>query len=197
MRFKLNFFIKILTKRIYIYNPTVFIKSMFYFLIIIIMEQTFNSDVITYLVVACVFIFVLVVCTVIFFLKKDKEIKLKADELKQKQSEMETVMKTFEKMVSEQANTLNKQGAELGRNGQYNRAMSLLMLEEQKAYLYNVACILDSFVKKNNLQIEHGFITSEVGRYRNSQLLVLKGSLTQYADSLAVTLNNETVKVSA
>lgn len=161
------------------------------------MEQTFNSDVITYLVVACVFIFVLVVCTVIFFLKKDKEIKLKADELKQKQIEMETVMKTFEKMVSEQANTLNKQGDELGKNNRYNKAMSQLMLEEQKTYLYSVACTLDSFVKKNNLQIEHGFITSEVGRYRNSQLLVLKGSLTQYADSLAVTLNNETVKVSA
>ncbi len=170
---------------------------MFYFLIITIMEQTFNPDAITYLGIACFFIFAFVVVAIVFFLKKDKENKIKADELKQQQAKFENEMKSFEEKVSEQADTLNKQGDELGKNNRYNKAMSQLMLEEQKTYLYSVACTLDSFVQKNELQIEHGFISYEVGRYRNAQLSVLKGSLMQYADSLAVALNNETQKVNA
>lgn len=159
------------------------------------MEQTFNPDVITYLVVACAILFVFAIAIVVFYVKKDKENKALAAEFKKKQTDFEDVLKTVEKTLKDQGIAIDAQTAELGKNNQYNKAMSQLLLEEEKTYLYNVAHTLDSYIKKNNLMIENGFISAEVGQIRNAQLLVLKGSLQQYADTLASTLANEQKKI--
>ncbi len=124
------------------------------------MEQTLISEVLISSGLTIFFIFTLVIVPSYFFLKNI------LDKIKKQQAE------------------LNKQRDELGKNNQYDKSMSQLMLEEQKIHLHSMACTLDFLVKKNELQIEHGLIPSQVGQYRNSQLLDLKESLMQYADSL-------------
>ena len=168
---------------------------MFNYLIFYLMEQTFNPDVIIYLVIACAFLFVFAIFAAVFYLKKDKENKALASEFKKRQTELEDVVKTVEEKLKEQGVALDEQSDELRKNNQYNKAMSQLVLEEQKTYLYNVACTLDSYIKKNNLMIENGFISAEAGQIRNAQLLVLKGSLLQYADTLAAALAKEQTKI--
>ena len=159
------------------------------------MGQTINPDVITYLVIACAILFIFAIAIVVFYVKKDKENKALVAEFKKKQTDFEDVLKTVEKTLKDQGIAIDAQTAELGKNNQYNKAMSQLLLEEEKTYLYNVAHTLDSYIKKNNLMIENGFISAEVGQIRNAQLLVLKGSLQQYADTLASTLAKEQTKI--
>lgn len=80
---------------------------------------------------------------------------------------------------------LSSLDAESKNTREYNKAMGKLMLEEQKSYLYSVALQMDSLVKKNDLLVSYGLIDVNFGKNRNSQLLVLKGGLLQYADALS------------
>ncbi len=156
------------------------------------MNETINSDVITGLVVACVCLFVFAIFASVFAWKKNKQNQETSKAFKQKQNELEDVLKDVEEKIKQQGATLDLQGQELGKSNNYNKAMGQIMLEEQKAYLYAVACTLDSYVRKNELQIKNGFISGEIGKMRNAQLLILKGNLLQYADALTSAQNEQT-----
>ena len=80
---------------------------------------------------------------------------------------------------------LSSLDAESKNTREYNKAMGKLMLEEQRSYLYSVALQIESLVKKNDLLVSHNLIDTNQGKARNSQLLVLKGGLLQYADALS------------
>ncbi len=109
----------------------------------------------------------------------------------EKQSELERMLTALKEQFGEQGKEIFNLEEKTSAMRDYNQAMGLLMLEEQKSYLYAVALQLDGLVKKNDLLVQHKIIAPEIGQYRNSQLLVLKGSLQQYADSLAVSMHRE------
>lgn len=143
------------------------------------------------LVIAAVVLFVGLGIAGFYFWKYYKLRKVESSAFKAKQKELEDLLSGLNIQFGEQGKEILDLGKKTSDIRDYNQAMGRLMLEEQKSYLYSVALELDSLIKKNELLVRHNLIAQEVGAYRNSQLLVLKGSLQQYADSLAVTLHRE------
>lgn len=154
------------------------------------METNVESIVIG-LIIATVFLFVSFGVAGYFLWKSYKLRQQENARFCEKQSELERLIAVLNEQSGEQGKELFNLGQKTSAMRDYNQAMGLLMLEEQKSYLYSVALNLDGLIKKNELLMRHNMIAPEIGQYRNSQLLVLKGSLQQYADTLAVTLHRE------
>ncbi len=138
-----------------------------------------DDAVIILTVVSGILIFVCAI-GVFFYWKFYKNNLEKEKNYTQRQQELDL---KFEELRS----NITQLGSETDNAKKYNMAMGKLMLEEQRSYLYSVALQIDALVKKNELLVMHGLIDNNLGINRNSQLLVLKGGLQQYADSLSFT----------
>lgn len=137
------------------------------------------------LIVVCAFLGIACAVGVFLFYKFYKKNLLKEQDFKKQQQELALKLGELNNGMVSQDEKIQHLGDETDNTRQYNKAMGKLMLEEQKAYFYSIALQIDSFVKKNDLLVSHGLIEDNLGKYRNSQLLTLKGGLQQYADTLA------------
>lgn len=93
--------------------------------------------------------------------------------------------KQLKDKLSEIDQNLLLQGDKINDTDAYNKAMGVLILEEQKVYLQGVVNVLSGFIRKNQLLVKHNLIQPSVGDLRNAQLSVLKTSLNEYAKQLA------------
>lgn len=104
--------------------------------------------------------------------------------------------KQLKDKLSEIDQNLLLQGDKINDTDAYNKAMGVLILEEQKVYLQGVVNVLSGFIRKNQLLVKHNLIQPSVGDLRNAQLSVLKTSLNEYAKQLAqVTETEEPQKI--
>ena len=104
--------------------------------------------------------------------------------------------KQLKDKLSEIDQNLLLQGDKINDTDAYNKAMGVLILEEQKVYLQGVVNVLSGFIRKNQLLVKHNLIQPSVGDLRNAQLSVLKTNLKEYAKQLAqVTETEEPQKI--
>lgn len=104
--------------------------------------------------------------------------------------------KQLKDKLSEIDQNLLLQGDKINDTDAYNKAMGVLILEEQKVYLQGVVNVLSGFIRKNQLLVKHNLIQPSVGDLRNAQLSVLKTNLSEYAKQLAqVTETEEPQKI--
>ncbi len=104
--------------------------------------------------------------------------------------------KQLKDKLSEIDQNLLLQGDKINDTDAYNKAMGVLILEEQKVYLQGVVNVLSGFIRKNQLLVKHNLIQPSVGDLRNAQLSVLKTNLNEYAKQLAqVTETEEPQKI--
>lgn len=104
--------------------------------------------------------------------------------------------KQLKDKLSEIDQNLLLQGDKINDTNAYNKAMGVLILEEQKVYLQGVVNVLSGFIRKNQLLVKHNLIQPSVGDLRNAQLSVLKTNLNEYAKQLAqVTETEEPQKI--
>ena len=156
------------------------------------METLNLENAVVTLTAVCVFL--VIACAVGGFLLwkfHKKNLQQEADYL-QRQQDLDLKLNELNSGITDHGEQIEHLGSETDNTKQYNMAMGKLMLEEQKSYLYSVALQIDSLIKKNELLVSHGLIEDHLGKNRNSQLLILKGGLQQYADSLAYTQNQLT-----
>ena len=104
--------------------------------------------------------------------------------------------KQLKDKLSEIDQNLLLQGDKINDTDAYNKAMGVLILEEQKVYLQGVVNVLSGFIRKKQLLVKHNLIQPSVGDLRNAQLSVLKTNLKEYAKQLAqVTETEEPQKI--
>ncbi|MBQ8751344.1 MAG: hypothetical protein IJZ30_06895 [Alphaproteobacteria bacterium] len=144
------------------------------------------------LTAVCVFLGIICAVGGFLFYKFYKKNLLNEANYQQRQQELDLKLNELNSGMTSHDEKIEHLDLETVNTKQYNVAMGKLMLEEQKSYLYSVALQIDSLVKKNDLLMSFGLIDDNFGKNRNSQLLVLKGGLQQYADSLAITSNQLT-----
>ena len=125
-----------------------------------------------------------------YFWKFHKKNLQQESDYAKRQQELDLQLKELVSGFTSHGEQIKHLGNETDCTKQYNMAMGKLMLEEQKSYLYSVALHIESLVKKNELLVSYGLIEDNLGKNRNSQLLILKGGLQQYADSLACSTQN-------
>ena len=134
------------------------------------MEKILNPSMMLTLIIVCSILVIAAITMAFLFYKKNK-----------KDQEMSNQLLC---RLDAQDIELNGHGEKIENARSFSKRMSLLMLQEQNSYLKEVAFVLDTYISKNNLQIEHGFLPSEIGRVRNSQLSFLKENVLHYTKSL-------------
>ena len=134
------------------------------------MEKILNPEVMLTLVIVCGILVIAAITMAFLFYKKNK-----------KDNEMKNQLLC---RLEAQDIELDGHGEKIENARSFSQRMSLLLLQEQNTFLRGVASSLETYIDKNNLQIEHGFLPAEIGRVRNSQLLFLKENVLQYTKAL-------------
>lgn len=147
------------------------------------MNEVINSAAINGLTIACICLFLLGAVACYFAWKKNQEQKATALELQKNIDEMK-------KVLEQQGLSIDIQAKEMGRNYNYNKAMSQISAEKQRTCLYVVASLLDAFTKENELQQKYGLISEEVMKLRNTPLLSLKSNMYMSADMIGHTITS-------
>lgn len=139
--------------------------------------------------IVCVVLGVGIIFLSFWLWKVSKANDLETAQLKEKQKELEEVLKDHDK-------TIDYQSQQLDTNEKFQQEMAILALAEQEEYLQEVVLRLNFLVNQNSKLMKFGRMPLEIGTLRNNKLLVLKGSIAQQAEALSLETQEEMKKIS-